>query len=333
MEKEGDQILILGDLNEYINSRRIRSFFSNLGLRELILERHGTNGPATTRSNTSQQAIDGIWATHGINISTGGYLPFHNGPKSDHRILWIKVPMITAFGGYSPPTRVPAERRLRLHHPRIQNKYTKSLKQHLRHHNILERLQHLNSNHSVPLTHEQTTEYEDIDNTIMKGRRMANEKCRRIYLSAVHTSKKIKNAQLRLRFVSLLLESRKPGSKIKQKTTDKLAQITGRRWWITLEKNALIVQRRKARREYLQLKKNSAYLRVTYIEERARQMAEQGNTTEEQRLHSLLNTEKERERSLRLKRLNPQRKGQGVTRLVIEKKQPSMTQEAKPCKQ
>ena len=79
------------DINEYILSQNIRRFMANLGLIEMITNNHRVQGPGTTISDKNGQAIDGIWSSQGIIISQGLYLPFQEGPKSDHRLLWIKI--------------------------------------------------------------------------------------------------------------------------------------------------------------------------------------------------------------------------------------------------
>ena len=71
----------MGDINEYILSHNIRRFMVNLGLTEMITNKHGGQGPGTTISNNKGQAIYGIWASRGIIIYQGGYLPFHDVPK------------------------------------------------------------------------------------------------------------------------------------------------------------------------------------------------------------------------------------------------------------
>ena len=88
----------MGYINEYILSHNIRIFVANLGLTEIITNIHGGQGPGTTISNKKFQAIDGIWASQGIIISRRGYLPFQNGHKSDHRLLWIKIAHKITFG-------------------------------------------------------------------------------------------------------------------------------------------------------------------------------------------------------------------------------------------
>eukprot|EP00957_Ditylum_brightwellii_P119553 9122014-Ditylum_brightwellii.AAC.1 len=58
---KGDQVFLMGDFNEFILKNSMVTFFANLGMRELITQRHGQHGPATSQANTSRQAIDGIW--------------------------------------------------------------------------------------------------------------------------------------------------------------------------------------------------------------------------------------------------------------------------------
>ena len=77
-------------------------------------------GPGTTIANKMKQAIYGIWGSQGIIISQVGYFPYHFGPKSDQRLLWIKTPHLVAFGEKKPPLRSPEARRLILHYPRGQ---------------------------------------------------------------------------------------------------------------------------------------------------------------------------------------------------------------------
>eukprot|EP00957_Ditylum_brightwellii_P205732 15345146-Ditylum_brightwellii.AAC.1 len=88
------------------------SFCKETGMREVITERHGL-GPATTRGNMTRQAIDGIRATHGVKITEGGYLPLHQGYRSNHRLLWIKLCLEYTFGTIEHPMRRPAARNLR----------------------------------------------------------------------------------------------------------------------------------------------------------------------------------------------------------------------------
>ena len=77
----------MGYINEFILSHYIRIFMDNLGIQEIIKTKHEVQGIWTTIPNRKGLAIDGIWESQGIIISQGVYLPFQDGPKSDHRLL------------------------------------------------------------------------------------------------------------------------------------------------------------------------------------------------------------------------------------------------------
>ena len=51
---EGNQIILMGDLNEHILSKKNITFFYYLGMRELIIERHGKKGTENKSSNKSR---------------------------------------------------------------------------------------------------------------------------------------------------------------------------------------------------------------------------------------------------------------------------------------
>ena len=74
--KEGDKLITTGYINEDIYRHKFCSYFSNLGLRELIIDKHGSGGTVTNRYNKKQQAIDSIWVSQGLYITEGGCLPF-----------------------------------------------------------------------------------------------------------------------------------------------------------------------------------------------------------------------------------------------------------------
>ena len=73
-KEDGDQIITMG--NAYVESKYITDLFDKLGMRELIIKRHGKTITDTTIGNRLGQAIYGIWVTRGVNIIAGGYFPY-----------------------------------------------------------------------------------------------------------------------------------------------------------------------------------------------------------------------------------------------------------------
>eukprot|EP00957_Ditylum_brightwellii_P056828 4308124-Ditylum_brightwellii.AAC.1 len=100
-------------------------------MRELITERH-SKGPATTVSNKSGEAVDGIWGTAGTKITAGGYFPFYYGILSNHCVLWVKILLTHALGNPEPPLRRPnaiilwmKDKRARSRHNYINKQFLK----------------------------------------------------------------------------------------------------------------------------------------------------------------------------------------------------------------
>ena len=100
----------------------MEGYFAKIGLRELIKEKHSKKGPATTRKKQNHEAFDVIWGTIGLSIKKCGYLPYHLGIKSDHRIIWVKIETSVALGYQLSPRNPPVDRKLRLNHPKGQKK-------------------------------------------------------------------------------------------------------------------------------------------------------------------------------------------------------------------
>ena len=78
----------------------------------------------------------------------------------------------------------------------------------------------------------------------MKSRRLANDKVRRLHMSGVKYSRAVKLPQLFLRLYNILIKRKEENPKIKLKTVCKLAKITGRHLWLSLDVTALVHQKK-----------------------------------------------------------------------------------------
>jgi hypothetical protein len=315
--QQGDQLLVMGDINEFVLSRAMRKFFSDHHLRELIVDRHG-KGPATTKSNEKGEAIDGIWGTPGVTIKAGGYLPFDKCVKSDHRALWVKITYQVAFGTLAPPTRKVGIRRLRLNDEISMRKFSATLEKWYQARDIPRRAQRLFdriSKAEYTLTDDDAKEFDRLIKERHEGRMKADEACRRLHLTKVHSSPTVKKAQLQITLLDKLLERQEPGNKTRAKTVQKLARKTGRHIWLSLSSADLRRQRSRAKREYNRLKKSSGPLRSTHYEELAKEEAARGNIDQAKALHQRLQQEKQRERYDRLRQLSDQSSKRGVDRI------------------
>ena len=121
-KKDGDQIILAADVNQDVRSDEIRDGFRRMGLTNLLMNKYGDRMPATYIDGSDP--IDGLWGTPGITMSQGGMLPFNSGViGSDHRLSWIDVTYLTAFGTIPPVVQSFAARRLHLQDKRAAQRF------------------------------------------------------------------------------------------------------------------------------------------------------------------------------------------------------------------
>jgi hypothetical protein len=116
----------LDDLSQDMWNSSTLQAFTRLTLREAILDRHGTNAPATYKRNTLNTPMDSCWISPGLEIIRGGYLPFDQlFQDTDHCGIWIDVSFTSAFGYILLPTPKPKARKLNCRDPRIMENFIK----------------------------------------------------------------------------------------------------------------------------------------------------------------------------------------------------------------
>ena len=91
------------DFNVYILGHRSHQYFYKIGLRELITNKHGSEGPVSTIPNRNNNAIDGIWGYPGLYNTSCGYLPVNYGFKSYHRLICVKISQANVLGDNNFP--------------------------------------------------------------------------------------------------------------------------------------------------------------------------------------------------------------------------------------
>ena len=90
-KKNWEQVIVMMDCNEDVRSTHFQKFLKGVGMKEIIMERHGKQAPATYIDGNLP--IDGIFATAAVTIVQGGYTSFVDGvqgQRTDHRCCgWI----------------------------------------------------------------------------------------------------------------------------------------------------------------------------------------------------------------------------------------------------
>ena len=74
----------------------------------------------------------------------------------------------------------------------------------------------------------------------MYSRVKSNAFIRKLHMSGVLSSRIVKLSYLRVRLSNLLIQRKSGKSKFKWKTVTRLANITGRAWWFTLNITSII---------------------------------------------------------------------------------------------
>jgi len=86
-QADGDNIILMADMNGDIRKAEISSFAINLGLQESILAAHPTLLPPITfkRGNREGKSpIDGVWMSATLHASAVSLCPFSLSPAGDH---------------------------------------------------------------------------------------------------------------------------------------------------------------------------------------------------------------------------------------------------------
>ena len=119
LNDDGDLLLLGVDWNEDVRAPETTAFFQKLGMREVLLERHGDDAPKTYADRS--YPIDGIFASYSLDIEVGGYLAFGNIAETDHRGLWVDICKGSFCGSWTTIARAPA-RRIITGNPRVEKK-------------------------------------------------------------------------------------------------------------------------------------------------------------------------------------------------------------------
>ena len=129
-KESGDHIVVGIDANKDIRTGKIQKMLTKkIHLRDAILDLHSNDSPPETcNKNTKRVPIDGIFVSHGIQPTAGGYSSYGQTASSDHRTLWIDIPF-TSMLGFNPPNRpTKPKRRLKGKDPRNRQRYNKLTK-------------------------------------------------------------------------------------------------------------------------------------------------------------------------------------------------------------
>jgi hypothetical protein len=280
-------------------------------LTEVCTYRHGANGPPTI--SWGQKAIDGIWVSPALLSSQCGYLSFGEGTRSDHRALWIDLPM-SIFGGSNLKTSRPTARRLKLEDPRIVERFITAYATAVKDLNLPKRIADLTDSVRGRLSIPQQEEFEAIDLVRTAAVLEAEKSCRKLRMGNIPWTPQLTQAQRILAYHRLCYR-KSQGHSISTKTIYRAALRAGR----TTNPVSLVEARtnlRKALDSYRRIKRTATQAtRATYLQSLAVARAEAGNSDAEAVLKSLIRIEDQRYRFRVIKQVHQPAQRGGLRRV------------------
>jgi len=134
-----------------------------------------------------------MFASAQISSALSGFLAFGK-LDGDHRGLWADIPKMLLLGCKIPPHTSPGARRLKLHDPRIVDKYLTLLHDSMSEKYIYFRMNLLHSQTVYPLPEELAGRYKLLDEEICDCMDAAEKDCQKFRMGAVKFSPSYKTA-------------------------------------------------------------------------------------------------------------------------------------------
>lgn len=311
-QEEGDQLIVMGDWNEDVQSTNIKRWMNVFGLEEAITYQHDGRAPATYQRG--KRPIDGIFVSPNLIPDRSGYLPFGMLP-GDHRGIWMDIEKKYVYGYTVADTPIAAARRLKLNDPRVVKRYIDTLHELFKHHNLYGRVRNLRQSIEDSLTEKQAEEYEEIDGIRERCMKRAEQKCRKLKMGGRKWSPELQNARDKIKMWTLV-RRRCKNCKVSTRTIIRLNK--------KLEvntKNATLQQAQealnKAYLEYKALRIQHEDLNKTYRERLAKAKAAEGNTKAATELRNIQHREMQRKTARRIKRALRKNVRAGTTKVQV----------------
>jgi hypothetical protein len=138
-------------------------------------------------------------------VQRSGILPYHSLFQGDHRPFYIDLDVDLAFDGKVPSICPPCQRTLQLKDPRIVQNYITALTRQFNLHNVLPKLQELNSIQPNEWSFQHLTMYERLDRTISESMLYAKNRAAKRYTNTFDWSPTLVQSVYAERFWKLAL--------------------------------------------------------------------------------------------------------------------------------
>jgi hypothetical protein len=286
---EAGETIVLGiDANTDTRSGAFPSKLYELGLINIFLRKFGSRIPPTYARGSLP--IDSIYTSASLQSSRAGFLKIY----CDHRILWIDIPQEAAFGRHLHSNSQTSSSRLQLQDPRVVTRYTGFLESFLTEHQILSRLERLQQVMASNPSAADIKEYNQIDAIRTKGILLADKKCRKLRMGHVPFSPRLVVLWQKIRAWQLVLRKCR-GAKIDSKYMKRVLKAADIADISLITESDASENLNAVRRNYMQVKREAASIRSTWLEEVATARLSEGNLSIAQEIRNLTSRERQRQ--------------------------------------
>jgi hypothetical protein len=309
---EAGELIVLGiDANTDIRQGEFVEMLTSIGLVNVLHAKYGNDLPPTYARGSLP--IDGLFISSTLTQFKAGLLPV----CCDHRVLWLDVPQLDAFGISLQHLPIKVSKRLILQDPRVVSKYTAEVQRQLESHQFLERLQKIQNAFTAGNEEEAIALYDEADTIRTDAILTADKKCRKLRMSHIPFSptmlehwKKI----LAWRLLIRKLEGKKVNSKYLARQLKKAGIKQYHHWSLSEARENLSMTITNYRFE----KRNALEYRETWLEGVASARAETGNLSAAQEMRNLLLREKQRSDARQIKYAISSQERRGLHSIEIQ---------------
>ena len=296
----GERIVIMMDANGDVTRGQLKGMEMNLGLKNTILTHNKSRDPPATHKRGSQM-IDVILSSPEIVI-TGAAMLGGKDSLGDHRTLIVDFEEDSLIGENLLKIVRPEARRLVCGQPEVRRRYITALTTHLRRHKVLEKLLSVQAERfaNQALSSDLAARMSQIDKVKTELMRAAEKKCRKLKMGAVDFSPAMAAAGDLVRLRGLV-KRRRMGHRIAPRTIQRLAKKLKVEKPLSCTLEEAVVLHKEAMDAYYILKPNAPVLRREFL---IAKLDDETQTEDNRKaVHQLLNNEKAREVSCKLKRI------------------------------
>ena len=314
-KETGDSVIIMGDFNEDVRNDYCKQWRDNLGLRDAVIDRIGSEYMPATHIRGSEP-IDSIWLTANIEVKRIMVMPQEDG-VGDHRPILMDIVEESVFGYNILPVPSMRARRLKYNDPRIVKKYLQLLSKYYKDRDFYKKVYDISL---IPIEYPLQTalrkQYEQLDRIRSGGMKFAERKCRKFRCGKIPWSPEITCAHNYIEMWHLIIR-RLDGRNVSARTILRARDRCRYEGEIIATRDQASKELKQAYELYSQAMQFATENRATFLEDLAAARAKEGKTKASVELSLMRRREKVKESWRRIHRMDGSaRKPGGLQRII-----------------